>query len=255
MASFGRLKTPAGLERHHDAARCAAHVSLLSDTVAGMTLLIFDCDGVLVDSELLANGELADLLTRLGHPMTAEQALARFGGRRLQEVLASAEALLSAPIPPDLGAQAAERLMARFRRELKPVAGVRAAIEALPWARCVASSSPRDRLELSLAVTGLAPLFVEHVFSADQVANGKPAPDLFLLAARTLGAPPADCIVIEDSVLGIRAARAAGMAAIGFAGASHATAKLAERLEQAGADIVIRAMSDLPQAIARHARG
>jgi HAD superfamily hydrolase (TIGR01509 family) len=251
MGSFGRLKMPAELERHHDAARCAAHVSLPSDTVAGMTLLIFDCDGVLVDSELLANAELADLLTRLGHPMSPQQALARFGGRRLQDVLTSAEALLSAPIPPDLAAQAGERLMARLRDELQPVAGVRAAIEALGQPRCVASSSPRERLKLSLAVTGLAPLFGAHVFSADQVASGKPAPDLFLLAARTLGARPADCIVVEDSALGIQAARAAGMAAIGFAGASHATAELTEQLGEAGADIVIRAMSDLPQAVRR----
>jgi beta-phosphoglucomutase-like phosphatase (HAD superfamily) len=121
--------------------------------------------------------------------------------------------------------------------------------------RCVASSSPRERIELSLAVTGLAPLFGGQVFSADRVANGKPAPDLFLLAARALRAPPGNCIVIEDSALGVQAACAAGMQAIGFAGASHATAQLAQQLGEVGADIVIRTMSDLPQAVERLARG
>lgn len=219
-----------------------------------MTLLIFDCDGVLVDSELLANAALAELMSALGHPMTTQQAIETFAGRRLSDVLARAEALLSRLIPADLGEQAGKRMLAKFRRELKPVAGVRAAIAALPYPRCVASSSTRERIALSLEVTGLASLFGTNVFSADQVARGKPAPDLFLAAAQTLGAAPADCIVIEDSPLGIQAARAAGMPAIGFAGASHATEQLAVQLEQTGADIVVRAMSDLPTAVERLAR-
>jgi HAD superfamily hydrolase (TIGR01509 family) len=219
-----------------------------------MTLLIFDCDGVLVDSELLANAALAELMSALGHPMTTQQAIETFPGRRLSDVLARAEALLSRLIPADLGEQAGKRMLAKFRRELKPVAGVRDAIAALPYPRCVASSSTRERITLSLEVTGLAPLFGTNVFSADAVARGKPAPDLFLAAAHTLGAAPADCIVIEDSPLGIQAARAAGMQAIGFAGASHATEQLAVQLEQTGADIVIRAMSDLPTAVERLAR-
>lgn len=222
-----------------------------------MTLLIFDCDGVLVDSELLANAALAELMSALGHPMTTQQAIETFAGRSLRDVLASADALLGRPIPADMGEQAGRRLLARFRRELKPVAGAREAIAALPYARCVASSSTRERLALSLEVTGLAPLFGSNVFSADQVARGKPAPDLFLFAARTLNAPPAHCIVIEDSPLGIEAARAAGMRAVGFAGASHATEQLAEQLAQAGAESVVRAMTNLPPAVRRlaEARG
>ncbi len=214
-----------------------------------MTLLIFDCDGVLVDSELLAHAAIAELLSALGRPMTTEEALKIFSGRRLRDALATAEALLSAPIPPDVAARAGERLLATFRRELKPVEGLKQAIAALPYPRCVASSSTPERLKVSLETTGLAPLFGDRVFSADQVENGKPAPDLFLLAAHALGAEPADCIVIEDSVLGIAAARAAGMSTIGFAGASHASAQLAERLKTAGADTVIRAMPDLPAAV------
>ena len=216
-----------------------------------MTLLIFDCDGVLVDSEMIAHAAMAELMSALSRPMTTQEALGIFAGRRLRDALAAAEALLSAPIPHDVGVAAGQRLLERFRRELKSVEGVRQAIEALPYARCVASSSTPERLRVSLDVTGLAPLFGDNVFSADQVANGKPAADLFLFAARSLDAPPADCIVIEDSALGITAARAAGMGAIGFAGAGHADAQLAAQLAAAGADTVVRAMADLPAAVER----
>ena len=214
-----------------------------------MTLLIFDCDGVLVDSEHLACAALAEVMTTLGHSMTADEAMLAFAGRSLKDVLARAERLLSRPIPKDLGEQAAVQLMARFRRELQAVAGVKEAIAALPYRRCVASSSEPGRLTLSLDVTGLSALFGNNVFSAVEVANGKPAPDLFLLAARRLGEDPSSCIVIEDSVLGVEAAGAAGMAAIGFAGASHANRGLAERLVAAGAEPVIHSMANLPAAV------
>ena len=214
-----------------------------------MTLLIFDCDGVLVDSEHLACAALAEVMTTLGHSMTADEAMRTFAGRSLKDVLARAERLLSRPIPKDLGEQAAVQLMARFRRELQAVAGVKEAIAALPYRRCVASSSDPSRLTLSLDVTGLSALFRNNVFSAVEVANGKPAPDLFLLAARRLGEDPSSCIVIEDSVLGVEAAGAAGMAAIGFAGASHANQGLAERLAAAGAEPVIHSMANLPTAV------
>jgi HAD superfamily hydrolase (TIGR01509 family) len=214
-----------------------------------MTLLIFDCDGVLVDSEHLACAALAEVMTTLGHSMTADEAMLAFAGRSLKDVLARAERLLSRPIPKDLGEQAAVQLMARFRRELQAVAGVKEAIAALPYRRCVASSSDPGRLTLSLDVTGLSALFGNNVFSAVEVANGKPAPDLFLLAARRLGEDPSSCIVIEDSVLGVEAAGAAGMAAIGFAGASHANRGLAERLVAAGAEPVIDSMANLPAAV------
>jgi HAD superfamily hydrolase (TIGR01509 family) len=214
-----------------------------------MTLLIFDCDGVLVDSEHLACASLAEVMTTLGHSMSADEAMLAFAGRSLKDVLARAERLLSRPIPKDLGEQAAVQLMARFRRELQAVAGVKEAIAALPYRRCVASSSDPGRLTLSLDVTGLSALFGNNVFSAIEVANGKPAPDLFLLAARRLGEDPSSCIVIEDSVLGVEAAGAAGMAAIGFAGASHANQGLAERLAAAGAEPVIHSMANLPAAV------
>lgn len=214
-----------------------------------MTLLIYDCDGVLVDSEPLACAALAELMTSLGRTMTAAEAMRLFGGRRLTDVLQLAERMLGHPIPHDVGAAAARHLLVRFRRELKPVAGVAEAVSALPYRRCVASSSAPERIRLSLEVTGLAPLFGDRVYSADEVANGKPAPDLFLFAAAQLGADPSLAIVIEDSVPGIAAARAAGMATIGFAGAGHATAELVDQLMAAGADRVITAMPDLPAAV------
>jgi HAD superfamily hydrolase (TIGR01509 family) len=219
-----------------------------------MTLLIFDCDGVLVDSELLANEALAELMSALGHPMTTQQALQTFSGLRLRDVLESAEALLSSPVPTDLGAAAGQRLFERFRDELQPVKGVREALDLLPYPRCVASSSSRERLDLSLEVTGLKGLFGDNIFSADQVEHGKPAPDLYLFAARSLGAIPATCIVIEDSMLGIQAAVSAGMKTVGFTGGSHATVDLAQQLEVASANIVIAAMSDLPGAVRRLTR-
>ncbi|MGA8960526.1 MAG: HAD-IA family hydrolase, partial [Pseudolabrys sp.] len=128
-------------------------------------------------------------------------------------------------------------------------------LSALPYPRCVASSSTRERLQLSLEVTGLAELFGDRVFSAEQVEQGKPAPDLYLFAARSVGARPADCIVIEDSTLGMRAAVAAGMGTVGFVGASHATPELADQLRMAGARTVVTSMSDLPSAIKEAVKG
>lgn len=214
-----------------------------------MTLLIYDCDGVLVDSEVLACEGLAELMTTLGRPTTTAECARAFVGRSRADVLRRAGEMLGRPIPDDLGAEAGARLLARFRRELQPVPGAAEAVAALPYPRCVASSSVPERLALSLELTGLAPLFGPHVYSATQVANGKPAPDLLLFAARSVGEDPARAIVIEDSVLGIAAARAAGMAAIGFAGGSHATADLPAELAAAGADAVVTAMAALPAAI------
>ena len=215
-----------------------------------MTLLVFDCDGVLVDSEVLALDTLRRMMASLGRPMTMAEADREFTGGSLADTIATAERLLGRPVPADVGEEFGQRLLDRFRRELEPMPGVRDAILALPYRRCVASSSSPDRLRLSLEVTGLAPLF-EHVFSAVQVARGKPAPDLYLLAARTLAAPPDRCIVIEDSTRGVVAGHAAGMRVVGFAGAAHATPALADGLRRAGAEVVIQSMDELPAVVRR----
>jgi HAD superfamily hydrolase (TIGR01509 family) len=215
-----------------------------------MTLLIFDRDGVLVDSEVLALETLREMMAALGRSMTMDEADREFTGGSLAATLATAERLLGRPVPPDVGEEFGRLLFDRFRRELEPIPGVREAILALPYRRCVASSSSPDRLTLSLAVTGLAPLF-EHVFSAVQVAHGKPAPDLYLFAARQMGEPPEHCIVIEDAVRGVMAGRAAGARVIGFAGGAHAGPALAEDLRAAGAETVIQSMDQLPAVVRR----
>ncbi|MQW90396.1 HAD family hydrolase [Sinorhizobium saheli] len=185
-------------------------------------LVIFDCDGVLVDSEPISLGVLVESLEAAGVSMTTEEASERFLGRSLKSMsailhdehgLATDDAFLEAM---------RTRLYARFREELKPVAGVREAVERLDAACCVASSSQPERIRLSLTVTGLIDLFEPRIFSASMVARGKPAPDLFLHASAAMGYRPADCIVVEDSPAGIEAAKAAGMRVFAFAGASHA---------------------------------
>jgi HAD superfamily hydrolase (TIGR01509 family) len=216
-----------------------------------MTLLIFDCDGVLVDSEVLAHDTLREMMASLGRPMTMDEAVREFAGGSLADTVATVGRLLGRPLPPDIGEHFGQLLLERFRRELKPMPGVRDAILALPFSRAVASSSTPERLRLSLEVTRLAPLFGEHVFSAVQVARGKPAPDLYLLTARTLGEPPERCIVIEDTTRGVAAGHAAGARVIGFAGGGHATPALADDLARAGAEVVITAMSELPAVVRR----
>jgi HAD superfamily hydrolase (TIGR01509 family) len=214
-----------------------------------MNLLIFDCDGVLVDSEVIAFDVLRQMLATLGKPMSLAECRQRFMGRRTPDVLVEIEKELGRPIPADMGARMKALLFERFRHELRPVAGVKDAISHLHGPICVASSSSPERIALSLDATGLAPLFGNHVFSAEQVAEGKPAPDLFLFAAKSMGVAPRDTIVIEDSTAGILAARRAGMAVIGFAGASHADDTLVTALHAAGADAVLTSMADLPGTI------
>ncbi|MGH6818221.1 MAG: HAD family hydrolase [Methylovirgula sp.] len=216
-----------------------------------MTLLIFDCDGVLVDSELIALEILANMLTELGWPVKPAECRARFMGRSTREVLSEVEAMLGHSIPAEFGEAMQAQLFVRLRRELQPVRDIRDVVTALPYPVCVASSSQPERIALSLAVTDLAPLFAGRVFSAAEVRHGKPAPDLFLHAAVRMGIPPEHAIVIEDSPAGVIAARRAKMGAIGFAGASHADAGLADLLARAGAREVLVRMTDLPAAIER----
>jgi HAD superfamily hydrolase (TIGR01509 family) len=216
-----------------------------------MDLIIFDCDGVLVDSEIVAHTLLAQMMTDLGHPMTTAETVQKFAGRSLADTLSLIEASLGRSIPDDLGQRYGRLLHERLGRELKPIAGVKAAIAALPFPRCVASSSSLERIRLSLEATELASLFGANIFSATQVAHGKPAPDLYLFASRRMGIAPEHCVVVEDSALGVTAGRAAGMKVIGFTGAAHATPDAAQRLAAAGACSVISSMVDLPAAVGR----
>lgn len=209
-------------------------------------LVIFDCDGVLVDSEPIAMRLLLETLAGAGLAMEAEAANARFLGRSL----ASMRAILAEDHGLTLSDAALEemrgRLYAAFRAELRPVPGVAEVLGGLAGAFCVASSSQPERIELSLRVTGLWPFFEGRMFSATQVARGKPAPDLFLYASGCMGYAPETCLVVEDSPAGIAAAQAAGMRVAAFTGGSHAATEAHRAAIAAlGPDAVIDDMRQL----------
>jgi HAD superfamily hydrolase (TIGR01509 family) len=188
-----------------------------------LSLVIFDCDGVLVDSEPIALRLLLETLDEAGLPLDPEEAHARFLGRSLastREILAQDYGIA---LTDDALAEMRRRLYAAFRAELRPIPGIAEALDALPAPYCVASSSQPERIELSLTVAGLWPCFRGRAFSATMVSRGKPAPDLFLFAADCLGYAPTTCLVVEDSPAGISAAKAAGMRVVAFTGGSHAT--------------------------------
>jgi len=187
-------------------------------------LVIFDCDGVLVDSEGIALEVLVEALAETGIGLTTNEAAERFLGRSLGSLTEVVRSEFGVEIDPAFLAGMRDRLYARFRAELAALPGVASAIDSLKAMQvscCVASSSQRERIELSLSVTGLLPRLSPHIFSATMVERGKPAPDLFLHAAAKMGVAPAQCLVIEDSPAGIRAAQAAGMKVIAFTGGSH----------------------------------
>ncbi len=180
-------------------------------------LVIFDNDGVLVDSEPHANRILAEILTTAGLAMTREACIAEFLGCSMTTVRERAEARLGTPLPADFESLDHERLFHVFATELTAVPGVHEALDRIALPTCVASSGTHDRIRRALGATGLLERFAGRIFSAQDVARGKPAPDLFLHAARSLGVEPSRCAVIEDSPLGVDAANAAGMVAFGFA--------------------------------------
>jgi HAD superfamily hydrolase (TIGR01509 family) len=184
-------------------------------------LVIFDCDGVLVDSEPIAARLTAEAVSELGWEMTAELAKAEFLGDTFPNIIRRVEERLGHAVPADWPARSQANLLSALERELTPVTGVRSAIEALLRAGAtlaVASQGSHPKMQLTLAVTGLLPFFEGRVFSATQVARPKPAPDLFLFAASTLGFSPAQSVVIEDSTRGVQAALAAGMRVLGYTG-------------------------------------
>ncbi len=208
-------------------------------------LVIFDNDGVLVDSEWHANGILAELLCEAGLPSTRESCIADYMGSAMTRVRAIAEARLGRALPADLEARYHARLFDVFRTQLTAVPGVAQAIARIATPTCVASSGTHERIRLALTTTGLLPHFDGRIFSAQDVTRGKPEPDLFLHAAATLGIHPARCAVIEDSPLGVEAANRAGMTAFGFARMTPP-----ERLREAKGGI-FTSMDELPGLLGR----
>lgn len=213
-------------------------------------LIIFDCDGVLVDSEALSIRTIVDVLQRAGVPATAGLFDACFG-MRMADSLRHVGTVTGFDVPAALIAEIWPATRAAFDTDLRPTPGIHDFLErtrAVP--RCVASSSDPERIAHSLALTGLTGAFGPHLFSSTQVERGKPAPDLFLFAAARMGVDPARCVVIEDSTHGVAGARAAGMTAIGFAGGSHAGAGHARRLSAAGAAHAASSWDDVLQHLA-----
>lgn len=208
-------------------------------------LVIFDCDGVLVDSEVIFARVLGECLTEAGCPATNAEALLLGFGKNRDTLTAAVETRYGRPLPDGFFEAMRDRTALVLERELKPMPGIAQLLTALPTARCVASNGHLQRVRERLALTELLHYFDPHVFSAIQVAAGKPAPDLFLLAAARLDAPAADCTVVEDSVVGVTAAIAAGMPVVGFCGGSHCPGDHADQLIAAGCARVFSRMADL----------
>ena len=208
-------------------------------------LVIFDCDGVLVDSELIFARVLAECLIAVDFPTTIDEAITLGFGKNRTTLSAAVTSQFGRALPDTFFETFAVRSAAAFEEELLPMAGVEDLLAVLPAARCVASNGRLDRVRQRLAVTRLLPFFDPHVFSASQVAFGKPAPDLFLFAAQRLGARPADCTVVEDSIPGVEAAITARMPVVGFCGGGHCPQDHADRLIAAGCSRVFAKMPDL----------
>ncbi len=209
-----------------------------------ITLVIFDCDGVLVDSEPTSNRILAEVLTEAGLPYSTEESMRDFMGRAWEDSLADIEQKLGGPVPEKFTADFRARRDAAFEEGIEAIPGIRDAIERIELDRCVASSGLPEKIRLTLGLTGLLDLFEDRIFSAAMVERGKPAPDLFLHAAAAMGHEPVRCAVVEDTTVGIEAARAAGMRALGYMDNVGEAA-----LRAAGAHETFTDMRDLPDLV------
>lgn len=212
-------------------------------------LVIFDCDGVLVNSELLFARAYAELLADLGVSVSQGVMHGCFGLKEA-DIFAHIEAATGRTFAAEDRALLWPRTRALFAAELTPTPGLLPFLERLRLARCVASSSFEERVRFSLEATGLSAYFGDAIFSTSSVARGKPAPDIFLHAAKAMGANPERCVVIEDSVPGVEGAVAAGMTAIGFLGGQHVDPADAERLTRAGATLAAANWSEVERWLA-----
>ncbi|MFK2903139.1 HAD family phosphatase [Dyella ginsengisoli] len=213
----------------------------MSNPAPALDLVIFDCDGVLIDSERITNRVFAQMLGELGLTVSEEYMAEQFFGRSAAESVRRAEQLLGRPLPADFEERYGERSRAVLAREVTLMPGVADMLAAIELPSAVASNGLRVKMEITLRATGLLPRFGGRWFCIDDVAQGKPAPDLYLLAARTFAARPSHCVVVEDSPTGIAAGLAAGMTVIGYA--AHTPA---QRLLAAGAQFVLDDMAYLP---------
>jgi len=208
-------------------------------------LVIFDCDGVLVDSEVIACRVDAACLAEIGISITTQEVMERYVGISATSMFADIETRYGRKLPSDFPDRVRARLAPAFDAELAPIPGIQTALARLSARRCVASSSAPERVRHTLGLVGLLPYFEPYIFSAVQVPRGKPAPDLFLFASAQMEVPPVECLVIEDSEAGVKAAIAAGMRALGFTGGGHCGPAHASRLREAGASEVFDDMRNL----------
>jgi HAD superfamily hydrolase (TIGR01509 family) len=210
-------------------------------------LVIFDCDGVLVDSEVIASRIFAACLCEAGIELTVEQAMAFGVGKSATTLGAAVEQEFGRPLPPDFVERMRARVMTAFTGELKAVDGVDRLLSTLTLPRCVASNSHIDRVRHALTATHLLSHFDPHIYTAAMVERGKPAPDLFLFAAARHGVAPDQCLVVEDSLSGVAAALAAGMPVAGFVGASHCQPDHGTTMRHAGCVEVFMRMQELAE--------
>jgi len=204
-------------------------------------LVIFDCDGVLVDSEVLTNTVLRDMLIELGARVTLDDMFESFVGHPLGRCWELAAELLGRALPGDFATKYRERCVQVLRDQLQPVPGIHVALSRIELPTCVASSGDHDKMRTTLGLTGLLPHFEGRLFSVTQVARGKPAPDVFLFAASEMRVSPDRVAVVEDTPVGVAAGLAAGMTVFGYAGRTPR-----QRLASAGASVVFEEMSMLP---------
>ena len=219
-------------------------------------LVIFDCDGVLIDSEVISNRTTVAALNAIGYLISEDEASRAFTGRSYASIRRDIEADWGQPLPMSFEADVQEQTLNEMATSLQAIGGISDALSRLDLARCVASSSSVEWITSGLRKTGLFDYLEPHFFSASMVKNGKPAPDIFLHAAEQMGTPPERALVIEDSVPGVQAGVAAGMTVIGFTGGSHITDKAEHgvRLSTVGATLVTEDIRDLPDLITHRTR-
>ena len=234
-------------------AQMASSQAILAESLSGLVpkqgrrmikLTIFDCDGTLVDSEVLANEVLVEVVAEHGLSLTVPEALAIFRGCKMADCVAQLEARLGRRLPQDFVRILRARTAAAFRNRLRPVAGALDLVRAMTGPICVASSGPMGKIRLSLSLTGLLPFFEGRIFSSYEIQSWKPDPGLFLHAAHRMGAEPRDCVVVEDSLPGIHAGLAAGMRVFAFQ--PHG-----DEAELPSDVVVVKRLSELPRLLVR----
>lgn len=215
-------------------------------------LVIFDCDGVLVDSEIIAARVEAEMLSKAGFEISADDLARDYAGLTFKDILLRIEKQEGLVLQASLIAEAEKLVDQRLAREVRAIEGALEAVAAVRTPKCVCSNSSSERIRITLGRTGLLPLFADAIYSAVETPSAlpKPHPDVFLHAASAMKADPRRSFVIEDSIHGVAGARAAGMRVIGFTGASHSQPGHADALTEAGAETVIHRMSDLQSVIA-----